>query len=130
MQRNCDSCGVPYPAQRPNSRFCSESCRKKAARGTSSPRMEPISVDSSDSAAISTRSRVLSELQAAGRSETYLGACALALADRIDQATAVMGYAALIKELRATMDAALEGAEKETDDLDELKRRRDAKRAG
>jgi hypothetical protein len=69
-------------------------------------------------------------LESAGRAETYLGACALALADRIDQATAVMGYAALIKELRATMDAALAGVQRAADPLDELRARRDSKRAG
>ncbi|MGZ4617166.1 MAG: hypothetical protein ACXV3F_00250 [Frankiaceae bacterium] len=127
MQRNCDSCSLPYTAQRPNSRFCSESCRKKASRSPDRVEIAPIPADSGGS---STRSRVLAELEAAGRAETYLGACALALAERIDQSTAVMGYAALIKELRSTMDQALEGVAKETDSLDELKRRRDAKRAG
>jgi hypothetical protein len=73
---------------------------------------------------------VQAKLEAAGRSETYLGAAALALADRIDQSTAVMGFAALVKELRATMDAALDGVQQAADPLDELKRRRDAKRAG
>lgn len=68
------------------------------------------------------------ELDESGRAETYLGAAALALADRIDQSTAVMGFAALVKELRATMDAALAGVQKAADPLDELKRRRDAKR--
>lgn len=126
MQRNCDSCANPYTAQRPNSRFCSESCRKKAARGTDSPRTEPIIVAEGAS---TTRSRVQAELEAAGRSETYLAGCALALADRIDQSTAVMGYAALIKELRSTMDQALEGAKQAADPLDELKARRDSKRA-
>lgn len=127
MKRNCDSCAAPYDAQRPNSRFCSESCRKKASRGTSSPHIEPIAADVS---AATTRSRVQAELEAAGRADTYLGAAALALADRIDQATAVMGFAALVKELRATMDAALAGVQQAADPLDELRRRRDAKRTG
>lgn len=70
------------------------------------------------------------ELDAAGRADTYLGAAALALADRIDQSTAVMGFAALVKELRATMDAALAGVKKVADPLDELRARRDAKRTG
>lgn len=126
MQRNCDACGGRYTAKRPNSRFCSESCRKKAARGTESPRIEPILADP---AVATTRSRVQAELDAAGRGETYLGAAALALADRIDQSTAVMGFAALVKELRATMDAALAGAKAKGDELDELRARRDRKRA-
>lgn len=126
MQRNCDACGGQYTAKRPNSRFCSEGCRKKAARGTESPRIEPIVADP---AVPTTRSRVQAELDAAGRGETYLGAAALALADRIDQSTAVMGFAALVKELRSTMDAALVGAKKAADPLDELRARRDRKLA-
>lgn len=112
-----------YEAQRPNSRFCSESCRKKASRGTSSPHVEPIAALE----AASTRSRVQAELEAAGRAETYLGAAALALADRIDQSTAVMGFAALVKELRATMDAATAGVVKAGDAVDEVTARREEK---
>lgn len=128
MRRDCDSCGAAYDAKRPNSQFCSESCRKKAARGTSSPRIEPIAPVAD--AVTSTRSRVQAELEAGGRSETYLAAAALALADRIDQATAVMGFAALVKELRATMDAALAGVKVVGDPVDELRARRDRKYAG
>lgn len=124
MQRNCDSCSSPYTAQRPNSRFCSESCRKKAARGTDSPRIEPIEARSD---VASTRSRVQAELEEAGRAETYLGAAALALADRIDQSTAVMGFAALVKELRSTMEAATAGVVKAGDAVDEVTARREEK---
>lgn len=122
MQRNCDSCSSPYTAQRPNSRFCSESCRKKASRGTESPAIEPIAAG-----VASTRSRVQAELEKAGRAETYLGAAALALADRIDQSTAVMGFAALVKELRSTMEAATAGVVKAGDAVDEVTARREEK---
>lgn len=128
MQRTCDACSAAYDAQRPNSRYCSESCRKKAARGTSSPRIEPIVSEAAPVA--STRSRVQAELEAGGRAETYLGAAALALADRIDQSTAVMGFAALVKELRSTMDAAMAGVKVAADPVDELRARRDRKYAG
>lgn len=128
MRRDCDSCGSGYDAQRPNSKFCSESCRKKATRGTSTPRMEPISAAVDPIA--STHSRVLADLEKAGRAETYLGAAALALADRIDQSTAVMGFAALVKELRSTMDAAMAGVTVADDPVDELRARRDRKYAG
>jgi hypothetical protein len=73
---------------------------------------------------------VLTELEQAGRAETYLGAAALALADRIDQSTAVMGFAALVKELRVTMEAATAGARATADPVDELRARRDRKYAG
>ena len=73
---------------------------------------------------------VTSELEAAGRLETYLGASALALAERIDSSTAVMGFAALVKELRSTMEAALAGVVVAADPVDELRSRRDRKYAG
>jgi len=73
---------------------------------------------------------VSAELEAAGRTETYLGALALVLATRIDGSTAVMGFAALAKELRVTMDAALAGVTVAADPVDELRSRRDAKRTG
>lgn len=83
--------------------------------------MEPIVGDSPENGGVSTRSRVQADLDAAGRAETYLGACALALADRIDQATAVMGYAALIKQLIDTMDRALDGVEQAIDPVADLR---------
>lgn len=78
---------------------------------------------------VTTTSRVRAELEAAGRLETYLGAAALALADRVDNATAVMGFAALVKELRSTMTAAMAGVQAAADPIDEVKARRDAKLA-
>jgi len=68
---------------------------------------------------------VRAELEAAGRVDTYLGRAALALAVRIDYSTAVMGFAALVKELRATMQAATEGVVVAADPIDELRARRD-----
>lgn len=64
------------------------------------------------------------ELERAGRLDTHLGQSALALAARIDSATAVMGFAALVKELRMTMVEALKGAPRQADELDELEERR------
>lgn len=80
--------------------------------------MSPIQPDPGES---STRSRVLAALEAAGRADTWEGACALALAERIDAATAVMGYAALIKQLGETMDRALDGIEQPADPVADLK---------
>ena len=68
---------------------------------------------------------VRSELAAAGRDETYLGAVALTLADRMDGSKSIMGYAAMAKELRATMDQALAGVKVAADPVDELRARRD-----
>jgi len=41
-----------------------------------------------------------------------------------------MGLTSLVKQLQATMDAALEGALVKRDELDEVRARRDRKRSG
>jgi hypothetical protein len=70
------------------------------------------------------------ELERAGRLDTYLGAVALVLAERIDQSVgASPGLASLVRQLRATMGAALAGAEPVADPLDQLRARRDHVRA-
>ena len=68
---------------------------------------------------------VRAELAAAGRDGSYLGAVALTLADRMDGSKSIMGYAAMAKELRATMDQALAGVRVAADPVDELRLRRD-----
>ena len=120
--RSCDVCAAPYEAARATSKFCGATCRQRAQRGhTGDVPHEPTS---------GTIAAVRAELEAAGRLETHLGQAALALAGRIDSATAVMGFAALVKELRATMEAALANVREAADPVDELRSRRDAKRAG
>ncbi|MFI0718912.1 hypothetical protein [Streptomyces sp. NPDC021224] len=74
----------------------------------------------------------LSELEAVGRAETLAGGVVLALARRIDQAgpdDTGSGFAALTKELRASLAAAVAGAE-QSDDIDRLRRQREEKRRG
>lgn len=123
MKRACDSCGEEYEAKRPSSRYCSETHRKRAQRGhvMASPMSAPPTVQPDRS----TVDAVRAELTDAGRIDTFLGRAALALAARIDSATAVMGFAALVKELRATMAAATEGVAVAADPVDELRARRD-----
>jgi hypothetical protein len=108
---------------------CSAKCRTAKARGA------PIRVDEpAEGREPRVRRRVEAELEDAGRSGTWLAEAAIEVARRIDEATAVMGYAALVKELRATMDVALEGVKRKTDPLvalqDELEARRERRRAG
>ena len=122
MERSCNACGAPYEAVRASSQYCGDTCKKRAQRGYTPP--------ATTSTGSGTATAVRAELTAAGRLDTHLGAAALALADRIDNATAVMGFAALVKELRATMEAATAGAVEAMDPVDELRARRDDKRAG
>jgi hypothetical protein len=69
-------------------------------------------------------------LEAAGRLQSVEGQQAVELANRIVSAPGMnMGVAALSKELSRTMASAVAGVEPVGDVLDELKRRRDEKRA-
>lgn len=115
MQRKCDACPRMYEAVRPNSRFCSDTCRKRAQRGHLAPAdPPPVPVSSVAGAAAS-------ELRAVGRLDSSLGQAALALAARIDNSNAVNGYAALVKEYRETMAEALKDVSaNDSDALDEI----------
>jgi len=132
MQRNCASCGVLYEAKRPNSKYHNDTCRKRGQRAPkvemslpellvglgSAPREQPL-------AAAASR-----ELEAAGRLDTYLGQAALELARRISSPMETgASIASLVKQLRETMADALKGAATADDALDELRKRRDSKRA-
>ena len=125
--RRCVVCGAPYEAVRANALYCGPTCKKRAQRhplavlspaagGDLSPPDRPTTV----------RDSVRSDLAAAGRDASYLGSIALGLASQIDASFGGMGVAALVKELKATMTAALAGPFGPPADLvDELRARRD-----
>lgn len=71
----------------------------------------------------STFASVKAELEAADRASSYLGQAALALASRIDRSRSVVGFAALVRELRTTMDAVLADVPKPLDTVDEFRLR-------
>jgi hypothetical protein len=123
MRKACAFCGDGFAAQRSTAKYCSRKCNVAASKARTRP------VLASAAGVAGTVASVQAELEAAGRADTYLGSAALALAERIDRSTAVMGFAALVKELRSTMAAALAGAAVAADPLDELAARRDGKRA-
>ncbi len=118
MTKTCLVDGVPFEAKRAAAKYCSERCRKRAQRGHLLPVSTLPKPDVPDGATVE---RVRAELAAVERVDTYLGAAALALAERIDNATAVMGFAALVRELRVTMGAAMEGAGHDTDALVDIR---------
>lgn len=80
----------------------------------------------------SVRTATLEELTAVNRQDTPLGRAALVLAGRLDNAKDDAGsaVAALAKELRSTLDAALKNATTKADPLDELREKREARRRG
>ena len=125
MIRGCDVCGRPYEAKRVSSRFCSGTCRKRNLRAPR-PRLAETSPAAEDYALpAATRA----ELEAASRLDSMLGQVALLLAERMCEFDTGSGTAALSKELRAVMVAAVQGAPAAADPVDELRARRDRKRS-
>lgn len=127
MTITCSNCGEAFESTSPKAKYCGSKCRKAAFRLRGGAQVVTLGTELERPG---TAAMVRVELEAAGRAETYLGAAAVALAERIDSATAVMGFAALVKELRSTMDAALAGVERTADVVDEVKAARDRKLAG
>ena len=103
LRKTCDDCGSDYEARSARSRFCSDACRVRSSRKSSPPDPEVVSSDPLVKA--TTR-----ELEAAGKLDTRIGHQALALARRM--ATGIEtggGVAALSRELRSVLDAAIGG---------------------
>lgn len=127
MVKKCESCPKRFESRSPKARFCSDKCRKRASRSRT-----PDGSDSDGEASVIVAPAgvlvaTLRELERAGRADTPLGQIALALAARLQFATADTGsaLASVSKELRATLAAATEGAERAADPVDELRRKRE-----
>lgn len=126
MKRACDQCGEEFDAVTARRKYCSDRCKQARHRGTDAVIVDHPAVHAEaenvpeSSSVASTRA----ELKAAGRLDTYLGSAAMRLAEKMDQANQLMGYAPLVKEYRATMVEALKGAARQADELDELEERR------
>jgi hypothetical protein len=105
VQALCASCGDDFEAKRSTAKYCSATCRKRAARSRPDPSTDTTSSSGDEHDLIATTRR---ELEAAGRVETFAGQLALQLAKRLatpDES----GVSALSKELRTVMSAALDG---------------------
>jgi len=133
MTRACDVCGVKYEAKRLASRFCSPACRKRHQRNPQSaaPVVLPVIGDPGavDGPVLSA---TRADLHAAGRLGGPLGQAALLLAGRLDRSEREPGtsLAALVREHRAALAEAVRGAKRAVDPVDELRARRDSRRAG
>jgi hypothetical protein len=108
MERSCDICSRTYDAKRPNSKYCGDTCRKRAQRGAvpaSQVDQGPTLVP--DLVAGPVETALLAELTKVERARTALGQAALALARRVDIGRDTgAGLAALVKQLEATAKAA------------------------
>lgn len=132
MTITCHGCGIDITdAQKPNRRWCSDRCRKRASRaGIASARTSPRPPATPLRPVSGLLDAVTAELAAADRTNTVAGQLALELARRITDAPPMnTGVAALSKQLSATMAQALSAAARPArDPVDQLKKRRDSKR--
>lgn len=130
MRRACDSCGREYVAKRSSSRFCSDRCRKRAQRAPGGSLTPAVALPVTGPP-VALVAAVRRELESADRLDTVLGQQALDLARRVEDSSGETGagLASLSKELRTVMTAAMAGVETAASPLDELRARRDRKRA-
>lgn len=106
IEATCEGCGEVFEARRTTARWCSDRCRKQAARGSDAQASEPAApVEPTDSGLVESVRR---DLEAAGRVDTFAGQLALQLARRLSTPDE-SGISSLSKELRTVMAAALEG---------------------
>lgn len=124
MRRTCDVCGRDFEAKRRDARSCSATCRSNRRNMSTPPTAGQVAGNSLVKA-------TTAELAAAGKVDTMLGQLAISLAGRMSGTTT--GLAALSRELRSVIDAAVgvksSGVAPKADGIDELRARRDAKRA-
>ncbi len=126
MIRNCDSCGNGYAAKSSRSRFCSDTCRVRHARGAA----QAPAVSDSDPLVKATKA----ELETAGKLDTRHGQQALILAARMSGTETPAGIGCTVERTIPWLAAAIGAtppmnpAPGTGDAVDELKARRDSKR--
>jgi hypothetical protein len=128
MLRNCDVCQTSYEAKRPNAKFCSARCRQRARRAPDSADLASVVVLDFVVAPIegSLVAATLAELESAEMATSSLGQLALILARRLESPSLDTGSstAALVREHRATLIAAIESGRVAEDPLDQLAQQR------
>lgn len=132
MQKPCETCGGSFEAARAAAKYCGDRCRKRAQRSGRTARPVTGTTDDpvagADSPEPELVMQVRRELDEARALDTVLGQLTLQLALRVAGAPAAeTGFSTLVKEFRATRAEALGKTAPESDPLDEMKERRDAK---
>ena len=128
MQRQCAQCGKPFEAQRSTAKFCGSTCRSYSSRSGPPP---PPPTDPQRPTA-DLIDAVRAELEALGKADAVVGRHAIELANRMVAAPVMnTGVAALSRELSRVLDEARGTvAATASNPFDELKSRRDRRRAG
>lgn len=129
FHRECAACGKAFTAESSRARYCSSSCRVRVHRGTVVPITAGTPRPTLEGPGGVERATV-AELARHDRVEQPVGVAAVLLARVLDDpATPPGAKAGAAREFRATLAEALKGAGRESS-LDDLRRRRDARRAG
>lgn len=127
MQRACDSCGQRYEAARSTSKFCSPTCRQRSKRSGGVVPLRQVEQPAEPLSAVTVTRRALEDAE---RLNTPAGVNALLLAAKLDAGGDTgSAMAALSKQHLAALAEATKGVKALADPIDELRRRRDAKRA-
>lgn len=128
MTKSCAKCGGPLPVQtgRGRRRTKCESCSpSRVAKPKTTAR--PTAPSSADGLLAATRA----ELDAAGRAGSHAGQAALLLAERVEFGeNSGSAVAQMVRQLHDTMTRALADVVAEVDPVDELRSRRERRRAG
>jgi hypothetical protein len=122
VRRSCEGCGCQFVPKAAHQRFHDNNCRLRAHRRGPGKAAEPTSV----SLVMATEL----ELGTVGATDSVMGQQALELArSLVSPFTTGAAKASLSKEFRSVMAEVLAGSVGRSDELDELRTRRDAKRA-
>jgi len=136
VTRNCAVCGKRFEAKRSTAKYCGSTCRARQAQGIKPSRpARDVDMPAASVTPLVAENPLVAmvrrKLEDAGQLDTVLGQQAVMLAERLaTQEDTGSAVAALSKELRAVMDAALKDAPKAADRVDELAERRRRKAAG
>lgn len=130
MTKTCQApdCGKSFETLSSRAKFCSSTCRSRVHRNGSGVIELPATTDEPSTALPALLEATRRELEEAGVAETALGQQALELARRMSDPRAMgLSVAPISKELRQVMIDAKREAPRASG-LDELRKRRDAKR--
>ena len=128
MATGCYSCGGPLPPAgngRPR-KYCFE-CRPSRAK-TPPPTPVPVAPSAGDHLSVIQATRAV--LTDTGRLHTPMGAAAMVLAEHIDTGEqSGSALSSMVKQLSAALAEATANAKTEANPVDELRAKRDQKRA-
>lgn len=127
MTKACAQCGAPLPVQTGRGRRRTK-CANCSPSRVSKPKTTPPPMASPSKGLLdATRA----ELETAGRASSSAGQAALLLAERIEFGENTgSAVAQMVRQLHDTMTRALADAEIASDPVDELRARRERRRAG